>query len=46
MILRTTEKVTLLKYESEIRPWTEDGSETALNPSVLYEGYIDPADLR
>ena len=40
------EKVILLKYESEIRPWTEDGSVPAVNPSVLYEGYIDPADLR
>lgn len=40
------EKVILLKYESQIRPWTEDGSEPALNPSVLYEDYLEPADLR
>jgi hypothetical protein len=40
------EKVILLKYETEIRPWISNGNEPAPPPSVLYEDYIDPADLR
>jgi hypothetical protein len=40
------EKVILLKYETEIRPWSSDGNEPAPSPTVLYEDYIDPADLR
>jgi hypothetical protein len=39
------EKVILLKYETEIRPWSGDG-EPVPPPSVLYEDYIAPADLR
>jgi hypothetical protein len=40
------EKVILLKYEAEIRPWTADGSDPAPTPSVLYEDYVEPADLQ
>lgn len=40
------QKVILLKYETEIRPWTTDETEPAVKPSEIYEGYIEPADLR
>lgn len=46
------EKVILLKYETAIRPpgngnlWSGGGNEPAPSPTVLYEDYIDPADLR
>jgi hypothetical protein len=39
------EKVILLKYETAIRPW-EEGNEQPPAPSVLFEDYIEPADLR
>lgn len=40
------EKIILLKYETQIRPWTEEGNGPTSSPGVLYEDYIDPADLR
>ena len=40
------EKVILLKYETAIRPWTGEGNEPTSSPTVLYEDYIEPADLR
>jgi hypothetical protein len=40
------EKVILLKYETQMTPWSDDGNQLEPKPEVLYEDYIEPADLQ
>ena len=40
------EKVLLIQFRANIKPWVDKAHEAHPQPNVFYEGYVDPGDLR